>query len=87
MLVKFVAQKGLAQLWEAATSRPCQHQDEDTGRRCGAFTRYRIRCDRSANEGAALCEVHLPDWAQQIISVWKSALNCALSLVPIKKPL
>jgi hypothetical protein len=64
MLLKFIAQKGLAQLWEAAVSRPCCHQHEETGRRCGAYTRNRIRCDRSAGDGAALCPEHLPDWAK-----------------------
>jgi hypothetical protein len=68
MLVKFVAQKGVAQLWEAATSRPCCHQNEETGRRCGVYTRYRIRCDRSAGDGAPLCAEHLPEWAQTITS-------------------
>jgi hypothetical protein len=68
MLLKFIAQKGVAQLWEAATHKPCCYRDEDTGRRCGAFTRYRIRCDRSAGDGAALCPAHLPEWAQKVAS-------------------
>jgi hypothetical protein len=64
MLVKFIAQKGVAQLWEAATHKECCYRDEETGRRCNAYTRYRIRCDRSAGDGAALCPEHLPDWAK-----------------------
>jgi len=68
MLIKFIAQKGVAQLWEAATHKECCYRDEDTGRRCGAYTRYRIRCDRSANDGAALCAEHLPEWAQTVAS-------------------
>jgi hypothetical protein len=68
MLLKFIAQKGLAQLWEAATHKPCCYRDEETRRRCGAYSRYRIRCDRSAGDGAPLCSAHLPDWAQKVAS-------------------
>jgi hypothetical protein len=53
-------------LWEAATHKPCCYRDEETGRRCNAYTRYRIRCDRSAGDGAPLCDEHLPDWAKRV---------------------
>jgi hypothetical protein len=68
MLLRFITQKGIAQLWEAATHKPCCYRDEETNRRCGVYTRYRIRCDRSAGDGAALCPAHLPDWAQKVAS-------------------
>jgi hypothetical protein len=66
MLLKFIAQQGIAQLWEAATSRPCCYQHEETNKRCGFYTRYHIRCDRSAGDGAPLCAEHLPDWAKKV---------------------
>jgi hypothetical protein len=75
MLLKFIAQKGLAQLWEAKVSCRYCYEDEDgngAARRCTNLTRWRIRCDRGVGEGAALCEAHLPDWAQRITSTRKS---------------